>query len=110
MSNAVLPVLAGLGWPVVKTPMFSTKVQRAVSGKEYRTAYYQYPLYTFSILFDLLRDVAAYLEQQELLGFFLARQGSFDNFLYTDPNDCVVTAQVFETGDGVNALFPLVRT
>ena len=110
MSQGIFPALPGLSWPVTKTPMFSTKIQRAVSGREYRAAFYQYPLYTFSISYEVLRDRAAFLEQQELLGFFLARQGSFDDFLYTDPNDNAVTAQNFGTGTGSATVFPLVRT
>ena len=110
MSNAIFPVMLGLQYDIVKQPMFSTKIQRAVSGKEYRAAFFQYPLYTFTFAYDLLRDAATFQELQKVMGFFNARQGSFDNFLFLDPSDSIVTAQAFGTGDGVTANFPLIRT
>ena len=69
-----------------------------------------YPLYQFKLKYEFLRSSAAYLELQTLAGFFLARQGSFDSFLYTDPDDNTVTNQVIGTGDGSNKVFQLVRT
>lgn len=111
MSNAVFPTLIGQSWPFVMAPEFSTKVQRAVSGREYRAAYMQYPLYTFTLYYEVLRDAASFEELQELLGFFLARQGSFDNFLFTHPSDNAVVAQNFGTGTvGGQTVFPLIRT
>lgn len=115
MSNSALPLMPGLTWPMVKQPSFNTKVQRAVSGKEYRAAFMQYPLYTFTLSYSVLRDGllpdgVTYAELATLAGFYLARQGSFDSFLYTDPSDNLVTAQQFGTGDGVTTLFPLKRT
>src|ERR1035437_6964770 len=98
MSNVVFPVLPGLTWPFVKQPMFHTKVQRAVSGKEYRAAFMQYPLWTYTLYFNFLRDLVSLPELQELMGFFNARQGSFDNFLFNDPDDYTVTDQLFGVG------------
>jgi uncharacterized protein (TIGR02217 family) len=110
MSNYVFPVLAGLSWNVTKTPMWSTKVQIATSGKELRSAWFSAPKYTFKLKYDVLRSAAAYAELQSLVGFFNARQGSYDSFLYTDPTDNTVTAQAFGTGNGVATVFPLYRT
>ena len=47
---------------------------------------------------------------QTLLGFFLQCQGQFGTFLYIDPSDNAVTAQLIATGDGVTTVFPLQRT
>ena len=110
MSNQVFPSLAGQSWPFVKGPTFSTKIQTAVSGKEYRAAFMQYPLTTFTLYYDLLRDAATFQELQQVMGFFNARQGSFDNFLFNDPSDNSVVAQNFGTGDAVTANFQLQRT
>ncbi len=44
------------------------------------------------------------------LDFFLARQGSFDSFLFVDPTDNSVTSQIFGTGDGITTQFQLSRT
>ncbi len=114
MSNATFPTLASLGWNIVKQPMFLTKTQRSVSGKEYRAAFMQYPLWTFNLSFSLLRkgtlNGTLYTEQEQLVGFFGARQGAFDSFLYDDPTDDTVTDQSFGTGNGVTTVFPLVRS
>lgn len=110
MSNVVFPSLPGLQFDIVKQPMFNTKVQRAVSGKEYRAAFMQYPLYTFTLAYDLLRDAAAFQEFQKLLGFFNARQGSFDSFLFLDATDSAAASQNFGTGTGTATAFPLRRT
>jgi uncharacterized protein (TIGR02217 family) len=99
MSNAIYPTLAGRGWSILKKPKWSTKVQTAVSGKELRAAFFSYPLYTITNA-----------EYQTLIGFFNARQGSFDNFLFTDDSDNAVTAQSFGTGNGTTTGFQLVRT
>jgi uncharacterized protein (TIGR02217 family) len=110
MSNSVFPALVGLTWPVVKQPLFSTKIQRAVSGKEYRAAFMQYPLMTFTLPHDMLRDAAAFGELQAVMGFFNARQGSFDNFLFNDVTDNTAASQSFGTGDGNTTTFQLART
>lgn len=46
---------------------------------------------------------------QTLLGFYNARQGSFDDFLYSDPTDGYLFNQI-GTGDGVTTTFQLSRT
>lgn len=110
MSDAVFPTLPGLTWNVHKAPEWKTKVQQAISGRELRAAFRQYPLYRFTLAFDFLRADSVNAELQALLGFFNARQGSFDSFLYTDPTDATVTAQSFGTGNGATTQFKLVRT
>lgn len=109
MSNAVFPSLPGLGWSVGKYPVWNTKTQRSVSGKEVRTAFMSYPLWQFALSYEVLRAASAYAELQSLLGFFNARQGAYDSFLYTDPNDNSVTDYQFGTGDGTTVAFQLTR-
>lgn len=104
----IFPALPGLSWNVQKTPQFNTISHRAVSGYEVRTALMQYPLWTFSLAYDLLRDDAT-SELKTLMGFFLQSQGSFAAFLYSDPSDNAVTKQGFGTGDGVTTSFQLIR-
>jgi uncharacterized protein (TIGR02217 family) len=101
--------MAGLKWDSVKAPEFSTKVMRAVSGKELRAAFMSYPLYTFKLSYEVLRDDVANNELKTLAGFFLARQGQYDSFLFSDPSDHAVTAHNFGTGDGTTTAFQLVR-
>lgn len=108
MSNAVFPTLPGLKWGVIKKPMWSTKVQRAASGKELRASFYSYPEYQYTLSYEVLRGNGLG-EIQQLIGFFNARQGSFDSFLYRDPDDNSITSQSFGLGDGVQTKFQLVR-
>jgi uncharacterized protein (TIGR02217 family) len=109
MSNAVLPTLRGLKWDIKRRPIFNTIVQSAVSGRETRVALMSAPLWQWDIAFDVLRSAAAYQDFQKLLGFFLSRQGRFDTFLYTDPDDSAVTDQQFGIRDGVATQFQLTR-
>lgn len=110
MGNAVFPTLAGVAWPKPKAPIWKTAVQQAVSGRELRAAFRQYPVYKFTLTHDFLRADSTNAELQTLLGFFNARKGSWDSFLYVDPLDNAVTAQGFGTGDGATTQFQLVRT
>lgn len=109
MSNAIFPTLPGLKWDVVKQPQFSTIVHRSISGKEIRGSFWSYPLWTFKVSFEVLRNDATN-ELKTLMGFFLQRQGSYDTFLFEDPDDKTVTGQTIGTGDGTTTLFQLIRT
>lgn len=110
MSSAVFPTFVGLKWSSKKTPGFSTKMQKSIGGKELRAAFYSYPEWSFELSYELLRDGQGFTELKDLVGFFLARQGSFDSFYYREPSDNSVTNQVFGVGDGVKSSFQLVRT
>ncbi|MEW6563309.1 MAG: DUF2460 domain-containing protein [Pseudomonadota bacterium] len=110
MGNLVFPTLPGLMWGVSKTPQWTTKIQKAVSGKEFRSAWMSAPLYTFRLSYEVLREGSAFQELQQLAAFFNNVRGSFDSFLYSDPADNAVTAQQFGTGNGVATQFQLVRS
>lgn len=105
MSNAVFPSFPGLAWGVVKAPQFTTRIQRAASGREWRASLTAYPVYTFRLSFEFLRAS----EFQQLLGFMLARRGAWDSFLFTDPDDNTVTDYRIGTGDGNRTQFQLLR-
>ncbi|MDD5247815.1 MAG: DUF2460 domain-containing protein [Rhodocyclaceae bacterium] len=109
MSDLLLPSLPGLAWSVLKTPEWSTSAQRSVSGKELRLPNWSYPIWHFALTYEVLRADAVNTELQTLMGFFCARQGSFDTFLFNDPTDNAVTAQPLGTGDGATKSFQLVR-
>lgn len=110
MSDAFFPVLRGRGWDIKKRPLFSTRIQRSVAGFETRTAYFSTPLYTFELKHDVLQDAEADLET--LLGFFNARQGSFDSFLYLDTSDYKATDEIFGAVAAADSLgpYPLTRS
>lgn len=113
MSTAVFPTLAGLGWDAPRTEIWKTTVQENVSGKENAVSLWTYPKHQWDLTFDFLRQGTvhggAYAEFAQLCGFFNARQGRFDTFLYADPDDNAVTGQAIGTGDGVTTTFQLVR-
>lgn len=110
MSNLVFPTLPGLAWNVARSPQWATRIQKAVSGKEFRSAWMSAPLYTFRLQYEVLREASAYQELQQLVAFYNNVRGSFDSFLYRDPNDNSVTAHSFGTGNGVQTAFQLVRS
>jgi uncharacterized protein (TIGR02217 family) len=121
MSNTQFPDLRGLAWEYTLTPMFSTGIQQATSGREVRAAFWSAPLWKLSLTYEFLHDDAhhvdanGYSELQQLVGFFLARQGSFDSFLVDlaqltrKPLDSTVSGQPIGTGDGSTTSFQLVR-
>lgn len=110
MSNVVYPALPGLTYNVVKRPTFSTRVQQATSGAELRAAFWTLPIWHYQLAYEFLRTGDTYTELQTLLGFFLARQGQFDSFLFDDPDDDTVTQMPFGTGNGSLTSWQIYRT
>ncbi len=109
MSTEIFPALPGLEYPVVRAPVFRTLTQMSASGNENRAALQTYPRWQWTLSFNFLRDSGT-SEFRTLVSFFLARQGSFDSFLFDDVDDDTVTGQPIGRGDGSTKLFPLVRT
>lgn len=109
MSNAVFPTLKGIAWDKTWVPQFSTKIQKSVSGKEYRSSMMASPLYKVSLTYEFLR-AGDQGDLQNLVGFFLARRGSYDSFLVKLPVDNSVTNQLLAVGDGVTNQFHFVRS
>jgi uncharacterized protein (TIGR02217 family) len=109
MSNALFPTLAGLKFPVTRTPIWSNSIKVAASGKESRAGFWSSPRWKYKLSYDLLRSDAN-AEFQTLVGFFNARGGRFDDFLFNDPDDNTVTNQFVGNGNGVQTQFPLTRT
>ena len=88
----------------------TTRAGQAISGKETRIAKQTYPRWKWELTYNVLRSGASYGELQQLAGFFNARQGMFDTFLYQDADDSAVTGQTIATGDGATTAFQLIRT
>ena len=95
MSTALYPGnLPGLAFSVLKTAEYSTIVQRGIGAVETRIANWANPLWhwtlQYSVLFDRitrLQPGLSYTDYRILQGFYLARQGTFDDFLFDDPTD-----------------------
>jgi uncharacterized protein (TIGR02217 family) len=108
----IFPALPGLAWSVTKAPIFQTRIQRAVSGRELRALDYSYPLWQFTLVFAFLRDNpgAGLDELRTLMGFYLTCQGAYGTFLFQDPSDYQVAGQYLGTGDSSVSIFQLQRT
>jgi uncharacterized protein (TIGR02217 family) len=110
MSDAIFPSLPGISFEIVKTPVWKTITQESVSGIEVRASLRNYPRWKYSIPYEFLRSAVAYGELQSLVGFFNARRGAFDSFLFSDPDDCAVTLQTIGIGTGAAVAFQLLRS
>lgn len=107
MSNALLPELPGQTWPRMKAPRFKTDVQTSSSMRTWRVGRALYPTYMIKISYSYLSQ--AHLDL--MMGFFKARRGRLDSFLFDDRDDqLVATPQAIGFGNGVNRAFQLVRS
>ncbi|HNI47215.1 MAG TPA: DUF2460 domain-containing protein [Zoogloea sp.] len=109
MSNEVFPTLPGLAWGATREPIWKNKAAESASGLEQRAGYESYPRWLIKLSYEFLR-AGAEAELQTLLGFFNARGGDLDSFLWADPLDHTATAQQFGTGDGATTTYRLGRT
>lgn len=109
MSNAVFPELPGLAWSNTRTPIWRTEIQESVSGMELAWSGMVYPHTLITLKYDVLRAGHGYAELQQLVGFFNARRGRFDTFLWRDPTDYRATDQQIGSGNGAQSSFPVFR-
>lgn len=111
MSNEVFPQLIGLEWPVSKTPKHNNLNQKTATGMSKRLSLSSYPIWTFELSFAYLSDTGSQTDDvHTLIGFFNARHGSWDDFLFDDVTDNTVSNEGFGVGDGVTNQFQLVRS
>ena len=110
MSDLIFPTLPGISWNIVRTPLWATRVQTSISGRQSRQADWTYPRYSWELDYDFLRSGPGYSELQTLVGFVNQMQGGFATFLYRDDDDNAVAGQQIGTGDGTTTSFPLIRT
>lgn len=108
-SGVALP---GIGFTWHKKPTFNTNVQKSASGVTVRNAMQQYPIWGFEGTYEFLEDSSgANSSLKELMGFFLARKGQFDTFLFKDGDDYSVTAgPTTYAADGVITQFEFARS
>ncbi len=104
-----MPAPPGIKVQTQKTPMWGTGIARSRSMRETRVSEQIYPLYEIELSCEVLRDAGS-SEIRQMLGFFNARNGAFDSFLYTDPDDYTVTNEQFGICDGTTTQFQLTRS
>jgi uncharacterized protein (TIGR02217 family) len=114
----VFPILPGQSITVSKAPLWSTKVKRAASGRERRTALWPYPLWQFEISHDVVRHRPTNDELAALWTFFNTVQGQYQPWLFLDPSDfsnldplgtVSEFPTTFATGDGATTTFQITR-
>jgi uncharacterized protein (TIGR02217 family) len=122
MSNSIFPKLRGRGWSVKETPQLSTRLAKHVSGRTVAVSLYKYPLYLFEIKCNGLTSASdpafsnlGAQSLQAIEGFFLARAGGFDTFLFRKADatlnisDSWVEGQQLGVGNGSNTVFTFLR-
>lgn len=97
MSSAIYPTVKGLAWTVLKTPSFETTVQSAPNRVETRIQNSINPIWKWELVYEYLYDnfnspnntmnYSPVTDLRELMGFYLARSGQYDDFLFPDPSD-----------------------
>jgi len=110
MSNDLFPTLGGLQWNRVKQPEFNTVTMTAVDLSELRSSFSDTPIYNVVQSYDVLRDDVAHNELETLMGFFLKHRGSWDSWLFNDPDDFAVINEAFGEGDAAETEYQLRRT
>lgn len=110
MTLSIFPNnLIGITFKGNKTPVFSSRVLTARTGKEQRTSNWFYPKWRFELTYDCIREETGD-ELNVLAGFILKHRGQQAAFYYHDQYDDTVTSQAIGVGDGTTKDFRLVRT
>lgn len=129
MSGAVFGKFLGQGWSVQKQPTWKTVVQQATSGKEVRISLWNVPLWEFTLTYEVINAAQKYAysgmvpvassiitanpyvanDYAAIAGFFMARGGSFDSWLFDDPNDHATAQDIIGQGDGTSSQFQAKR-
>ena len=113
MSTAVFPSLPGRAWPVKRSAIWKARTNESESGKESSFTYWSAPRWQWELSYEALRQGArplgTFAEFAQLVGFFNARSGPIDSFLYQDMDDNAVTGQALGIGDGATTSFQLAR-
>lgn len=101
MSNEVFAFT--LDTPFDEDVRFYTVVSESENGKEQRYQKWLSPKRTFTIQLNS-RQIT---ETNNIWRFYTRRKGSFDTFLFINPNENPVTAETVGSGDGVKTVFYL---
>lgn len=114
MSSQIYPVLRGLTFNVIRSYVWKSISQEAVSGKETAIGMRQYPRVHFELNYEMLLDRGTTSEIKSVVGLHNQMKGRVDTFLFTDPDFNAITSGTaaqygqFGTGDGSTLIFQLV--
>lgn len=104
-----LPSLLGMAYPVSRGPLFSTNVQRSISGKRVAIAKWLTPLWQWELDINILRSLASPFDWQMFVDFYEQSLGPFDTWLWSDPEDNTTTGEQFGLGNASTLAFQLGR-
>ena len=107
---SIYPTLPTLGWSVLREPVFSTLKSTHVSGKVARATNAVFPVWKFTLMYEVLLSDPGTQQLQQLRGFFESLYGQNTTFLFLDPEFYNAYHQVLGTGDGTQTDFPFVRS
>jgi len=82
---------------------FLTLVSESEAGKEQRYQKWLKPRRTWRLKLSSRNAT----QMSQIWRFYVARKGSYDTFLFQNPNESPVTAERFGSGDGVKSVFYL---
>lgn len=126
---AIFPKLLGESWSVQKQPVWNTAVHEAASGKEVRIGLWRTPTWEFTLIYEMIRAAQRYdflgavpvlstiitsnpyiaNDFAALCGFFLARKGIAESWLFDDPDDHSAIQDIIGVGDGSSVNFQAQR-
>jgi len=119
MSDVQYPSLPGLTYSVLKAPVFHTRKQTSVSGRETTLNDWLNPRYDFTLTYSVLHDEAFWdvgpadysTHYRIMMQFFMDIRGGFDTFVFYDPDDMVINNMYTlpSVADGSNSQFQLAR-
>jgi hypothetical protein len=105
MSDLIFPsTLNGFTWDSKKKPLFNNITHSPQTGRDIHISLYDQPIYEFNLANQWLTKA----DKDALIGFFTARRGSFESFLYVD-EDCALQNHVFAVSNGSTRDFQLGR-
>jgi uncharacterized protein (TIGR02217 family) len=110
MAILTFPTLAGLAFPVNKTPAFSTIEHFSVQGGSTTQQPQPFAKYKYELPYEFLRAANPQFELQTLMGFYQACGGKANPFHFLDPDDNAVVGQALGIGDGGTTSFAFLRT
>jgi hypothetical protein len=98
--SGTFPALPGIDQAIKRTPIYSTVVQVAPSGKEARAAFTATPRYRYELPVNFLRQVGYRTGIADELALiqtlFDNNKGRWDTFSFTDPVDGVMRTCRFD--------------
>jgi uncharacterized protein (TIGR02217 family) len=106
----IFPVTLGLGYSVLKRPVYYNINVKSGSGYTTRIGLANTPTWEWDLTYERQEDYTLMSELRTVLGFYLGMGGSLKPFLYQDQDDNSVVGQQLGTGDGSTTIFTMYRT